>query len=145
MFEVQGISKIHRSPGEVFEFVADLHNFEKWRSNLVSSTIVTKGPTDVGSQCSEVIQMGPKQEAIFCEVTAFTPGSVMSFESDSSALTYFGNIVVEPCEEGAQFTITGRIVPKGFFNILQPFLKMQLSKGVKQEAASVKRCMEIEQ
>jgi hypothetical protein len=144
MFEVKGSSKINRTPSDVFNFVADLNNFQKWRSNLVSSEIMTEGPTDVGSRCNEVIQMGPKQEAIFCEVTQFTSGQEFSFRADSSALIYNGHVVVEPWEDGAQFTLSAKISPNGFFKIMQPFLKMQLSKGVRQEAAAVKDCVEKE-
>jgi hypothetical protein len=45
MSQLNEAQTIARSPGEVFAFLADLNNFPKWRANLVSFRILTKGPT----------------------------------------------------------------------------------------------------
>ena len=46
MIQLNETITISRSPGEVFEFLADLNNFPKWRANLVSFKILTAGPTE---------------------------------------------------------------------------------------------------
>jgi hypothetical protein len=58
MFQMSDIVSINRSPDDVFNFVADLHNFPKWRANLASSTVVSERSAHVGAQCDEEIQMG---------------------------------------------------------------------------------------
>ena len=59
MIRLNEATAISRPPGEVFAFLADLNNFPKWRANLVAFKILTAGPTDVGTRCEEVVQVGP--------------------------------------------------------------------------------------
>ena len=129
-------------PGEVFAFLADLNNFAKWRANLVSFTILTAGPTEVGTRCVEVVQVGPMRATGTCDVTEFSAGRSMAFKAVSGGIVYDGRIVVEPSAEGSRLTLTGDVQVRGWLKLMQPMLKRRLASGIKKEASSVKRVLE---
>jgi len=133
---------IARSPGEVFAFLADLNNFPKWRANLVSFTILTEGPTGVGTRCTEVVQVGPMRATGTCDVTEFSTGRTLAFTATSATIVYAGRIVVEPWEKGARLTLSGDVHPRGPMKLMQPVLRRKLESGIQKEASAVKELLE---
>lgn len=142
MFRVSATVSIHRSPPNVFAFVADLRNFPLWRANLATSTLVSENFTDVGARCEEEMQIGPRRIPATCQITAFSAGRTLSFQAISPGLVYDGRAVVEPEEDGSRFTLSGDIRLSGFLRLLQPVLKRRLQDGVGREAAAIKAHME---
>ena len=55
-------------PSKVFAFLADLNNISKWQTEVVKSTVVTPGPTKVGTRFTEeqrtLIQEFAKQRSL---------------------------------------------------------------------------------
>jgi len=142
MIQLNGTRTISRSPGEVFAFLADLNNFPKWRANLVSFEILTEGPTDVGTRCAEVVQVGPMRATGTCDVTEFSAGRMLAFKATTAGLVYDGRIVVEPCEEGSMLTLTGDVYPRGPMKLMQPVLRRKLERGIESEVSAVKGFLE---
>jgi hypothetical protein len=133
---------IARSPAEVFAFLADLTNFPMWRANLVSFEILTEGPTDVGTRCTEVVQVGPMRATGTCDVTEFSPGGTMGFTATSATIVYDGRIAVEPWEKGSRLTLTGDVHPRGPMKLTTPVLRRKLESGIQKEVAAVKELLE---
>jgi len=144
MFQMSETISINRPPGEVFDFVADLHNYPKWRANLASSTVVTEKSTDVGARCDEEIQMGPRRIPATCQITTFSAGHTYSFQAVSPGLVYDGHVLVEPLDSGSRFTLSGEVQVDGFLRLLQPIIKGRMRDGVKKEVTAVKAYMESE-
>ena len=142
MIQLNETRAIARSPGEVFAFLADLNNFPKWRANLVSFKILTKGPTEVGTRCSEVVQVGPMRAMGTCDVTEFSAGRSMSFKATSAGIVYDGRIVVEPWEKGSKLTLAGEVYPRGPMKLMQPVLRRKLESGIEKEVSAVKEFLE---
>jgi len=142
MIQLNEAISISRSAGEVFAFLADLNNFPKWRANLVSFKILTAGPTEVGTRCAEVVQVGPMRATGTCDVTEFSPGRTMAFKAVTAGLIYDGRILVEPWEKGSKLTLTGDVHPRGALKLMQPILKKKLESGIKAEVSSVKEFLE---
>lgn len=94
MIELSETKTISRPPDDVYEFLADLNNFPKWRANLVSSEIVTEVQSDVGARCNEVMQIGPMRIPATCEITKFSAGQTFSFKAVSPGIVYNGNVLV---------------------------------------------------
>jgi carbon monoxide dehydrogenase subunit G len=142
MIQLSETRAIARSPGEVFAFLADLKNFPKWRANLVSFKILTEGPTEVGTRCSEVVQVGPMRATGTCDVTEFFPGRTMAFTATSAGIVYDGRILVEPWDAGSKLTLTGDVHPRGPMKLMQPVLRRKLERGIQQEVSAVKELLE---
>ena len=142
MIRLNAVTTISRSPGDVFAFLADLNNFPAWRANLVSFEILTAGPTEVGTRCAEVVQVGPMRAAGTCDVTEFSAGRSMAFRAVSGGIVYDGKIAVEPWDEGSKLTLTGDVQVMGALKLLQPVLKRRLESGIEKEVSSVKGVLE---
>ena len=84
MIQVTETTTISRSPGEVFAFLADLNNIPKWQTEVVTSKVLTTGPTRVGTRFTEDVKMwGPMRATANCEVTEFSPDGMMAFKAVS--------------------------------------------------------------
>ena len=142
MIHLNETRTIARSPAEVFAFLADLTNFPMWRANLVSFEILTEGPTDVGTRCTEVVQVGPMRATGTCDVTEFSPGGTMGFTATSATIVHDGRIAVEPWEKGSRLTLTGDVHPRGPMKLMTPVLRRKLESGIQKEVAAVKELLE---
>jgi hypothetical protein len=142
MIQLNETRAIARSPGEVFAFLADLNNFPKWRANLVSFKILTEGPTEVGTRCAEVVQVGPMRATGTCDVTEFSPGKMLAFKATTAGIVYDGRIVVERWENGSRLTLTGDVYPIGPMKLMQPVLRRKLESGIEKEVSAVKEFLE---
>ena len=142
MIQLNETRAIARSPGEVFAFLADLNNFPKWRANLVSFKILTEGPTEVGTRCAEVVQVGPMRATGTCDVTEFSPGKMLVFKATTAGFVYDGRIVVDPWENGSRLTLTGDVYPIGPMKLMQPVLRRKLESGIEKEVSAVKEFLE---
>jgi uncharacterized membrane protein len=142
MFRMSETVSIRRPADDVFQFVADLRNFPKWRANLASSEVVSDAHTDVGARCIEQIQMGPRTIPASCEITAFSPGRSLTFRARSPGLVYDGTVIVEPEPGGSAFTLSGEVRLNGPLRLLQPVIRARMRDGVRREAAAVKARVE---
>lgn len=133
---------IARPPREVFAFVADLNNIPKWQAEVVTSKVITPGPTKVGTRFTEDVKMGPRRVTATCEVTEFAADQMMAFKADSSAISYTGQIVAELSGTGSRLTISGTATLKGMWRLMQPLMKGEFKKGIAKELAAVKEILE---
>lgn len=96
MIQLNDSITISRFPSEVFAFLADLNNLPKWQSEVITSDVITPGPTRVGTRFTEAVKLGPLRDTARCEVTEFSTDSLMSIRASSVFIDYEGQIVVEP-------------------------------------------------
>lgn len=142
MIQLNDTITISRSPGDVFAFLADLNNIPKWQAEVVTSQVITTGPTKVGTRFTEEVKMGPMRATANCEVTEFSPDRTMVFKAVSPSITYEGRILVEPWEKGAKLTLAGIVQPKGLWKLMQPMMKGEFKSGIKKELAAIKETLE---
>ena len=142
MIQLNDTITISRSPSEVFAFLADLNNIPKYQAEVVTSKVITTGPTKVGTRFTEEVKMGPMRTTANCEVTEFSPNRMMSFKAISPSIDYEGQVLVEPWEKGAKLTLAGTVQPKGFWKLMQPMMKREFKTGIKKELAAVKEILE---
>lgn len=142
MIQISNTIAISRSPREVFAFLADLNNIPKWQAEVVTSKVITTGPTRVGTRFTEEVKVGLARATANCEVTEFSPDSKMAFKADSPSIDYEGRLLVEPLEKGARLTLAGTVQPKGWWKLMQPLLNEEFKTGVKKELAAIKEILE---
>jgi hypothetical protein len=133
---------ISRAPAEVFAFIADMNNIPRWQSEVVTSKVITPGPTSVGTRFTEDVKMGPTHTTATCEVTEFTPNSSMGFNALSPRMDYRARLTVEPSGEGSNVTMDVRAQMKGWWNLMQPVLRGEFKTGLRKELASLKAVLE---
>lgn len=133
---------ISRSPGDVFAFVADLSNIPLWQSEVVTSKVMTPGPTKVGTRFTEDVRMGPTRTTATCEVTEFAPGALMGFKAMSPRMDYMGRMTVEGVTGGTKLTMEGSAQMKGWWRLMQPLMRSEAKSGIRKELEAVKAALE---
>jgi carbon monoxide dehydrogenase subunit G len=133
---------VARPPRDVFAFVADLNNIPKWQAEVVTSKVVTPGPTKAGTRFTEDVKMGPMRVTAMCEVTEFAADKMMAFKAESSAISYQGRVVVEPSGTGTDLTISGTANLKGLWKLMQPMMRGEFKSGISKELAAIKAILE---
>jgi uncharacterized protein YndB with AHSA1/START domain len=121
MISVEGSVTINRPVEEVFAYVVDPANDPKWRFDILESTQVTPGPTQVGSRIRWVVKfMGRRETDV--EVTGFEPSRLEEIQSRSAMpmglqpkITY----LFEPADGGTRFTRRVQMEAKGMFRIME--------------------------
>lgn len=143
MFRMSETVTIDRPAADVFDFVADLRNFPRWRANLASSTVVSESSTGVGARCEEEIRIGPRRIPATCAITALSSGRRLSFRAVSPGIVYDGLLVVEPrASTSSSLTLSGEVHVSGPLRLLEPLLRPRMRGGVRREVAAVKANLE---
>lgn len=142
MIQLNDSITISRPPSEVFAFLADLNNIPKFQAEVLTSKVITTGPTKVGTRFTEEVKMGPMRTTTNCEVTEFSPDRMMAFKAISTSINYEGRFLVEPWEKGAKLTIAGSVQPIGLWKLMQPIMKVEFKNGIKKELAAIKEILE---
>jgi hypothetical protein len=142
LIEITDNIVIRRTPLEVFDFISDLENLPKWQSEVVTSTVLTPGPTRIGTRFSEDVKMGPRRTTATCEVIEYKPGSAMGFTATSPAMDYQSRLVVDSLGDGTKLTLTAKGQLKGWWRLMQPLLTGEFKSGVRKELMAVKTVLE---
>ena len=50
---------VSKPSGHIYAFLVDLRNIPKWQSEVVSSSVISEGPTRTGTRFTEEVKMGP--------------------------------------------------------------------------------------
>lgn len=133
---------VSRPSAEVFAFVADMNNIPKWQSEVVTSKVITSGPTNVGTRFTEDVKMGPTRTTAACEVTEFAPGALIGFKAVSPRMDYMGKISVDGVTGGTELTIKGSAQMKGWWRLMESLMKSEFKSGIRKELETLKAVLE---
>ena len=142
MISITESTIVSKPSAHIYAFLVDLRNIPKWQSEVVSSSVITEGPTRKGTRFTEDVKMGPMRTSAHCEITDLVPDRMMAFSASSSSIDYEGRVTIEPTREGTRLTITGQARPKGLWRLMQPFMSGELKRGVRKELEQIKSIVE---
>jgi uncharacterized protein YndB with AHSA1/START domain len=134
---------IERTPGEVFEFVADPANLPSWQTNTLSAVPEAGGPVGLGTRIREVHRgPGGKDVESLVEVSEFEPGRLFSLRMIEGPLPVHARIELTPVDAGAlmRFTVHGEL--SGLMRLAQPLLGLGLRRQFERHCADLKRVLE---
>jgi len=90
MIEITNTVEIHRTPEEVFEFIADFENMPKWNYFVTDVTKRSGGPIGLGTvfdktretdrQSHQITDLIPGQRVEVTTTPGFTPAFAMRFD-----------------------------------------------------------------
>jgi hypothetical protein len=119
---------IHRSPPEVFDFVAthQVENHPRWEPEVLSIRQVTEGPLRAGFQAVMVRQdFGRRRREIPYEVIAFERERIMTLRSVEKSMTFEITFQFAPAGPAAtNLGVAVRIQPQGLLKPLGPALAL---------------------
>ena len=144
MFTFEKRIFIDRTSQEVFDFVSDPANDNKWKNTAGSSEWTSEGPPGVGSTIRSVDKfLGRKMESTF-EITAWDPPNRYGQKVVSGSVPFEYTIKFDSMESGTQLTVSGAAEPGGFFKIAEGLVGKQLEKQIVSDFNALKLALEAE-
>jgi uncharacterized protein YndB with AHSA1/START domain len=104
---------IHRSPAEVFAFVADFQNMPRWYDAVERVTATTSASTGTGARFRMMRSLpgGPAHNDV--EVASYELDKEVTFTSTSGPTPFRYHYRVEPIAYGTRLTLNGEISGEG--------------------------------
>jgi Polyketide cyclase / dehydrase and lipid transport len=104
---------IHRSPAEVFAFVADFQNMPAWYDAVQHVAVTTPASSGTGARFRMMRSLpgGPAYNDV--EVASYQQDSEVTFASTSGPTPFRYHYQVEPIADGTRLTLNGDISGEG--------------------------------
>lgn len=132
---------IHRSPDDVFSFVADRANDHLWRTELGSSTLVGPVTSGVGVHARQSVSYQGRSGELNVEVTDFDPGRRLCFRVHGGARAH-GCCDVTPEGDGSRLEFTLTLELKGDQAMLERFMRQAIESVVEADLAHLAGLLE---
>jgi len=137
--------EIDRAPEDVFAYLDDLERHREWQSQIVSSELLTPGPTQVGTRCTDVRKAGGRELRITYEITEHSPPRSFAFRGVDGPVRPVGRGTVEPVDDGRRSRVTIELEMKGhglMGQLMAPMARSQAKKQVPQDHQRLKEHLE---
>jgi uncharacterized protein YndB with AHSA1/START domain len=104
---------IHRSPADVFAFVADFQNMPRWYDAVERVTATTSASTGTGARFRMVRSLPGGSAHNDVEVASYELDKEVAFTSTSGPTPFRYHYRVEPITHGTRLTLDGDISGEG--------------------------------
>jgi carbon monoxide dehydrogenase subunit G len=143
MAKITGTIDVSRPPAEVFAYLDDLANRPAWQTELVSTKVLTDGPTRVGTEVEETRSMGKRTFTSRWRVTLHDPPQRSEFVTyDGQMMKPSGVVTVTPEGSGSRVTFAMDPNPSGFAKLMMPMIAPRIRKNIATDLANLKRNLE---
>ena len=121
---VESTVHINCTPRDVFAFVSDYGRDPTWRSEVISMTYQTPGPTGVGQLALEKSRVFGRRLETISEVIEYEPERKIVSKSISGPTPVISYRLVTPDDGGTRFTyrLDVDVSKTWFFRVLRPVL-----------------------
>lgn len=135
--------EIARPPEEVFAFVADPRNDERWTPAVEETRKTSEGPLGPGTTFESVFRLLGRRFEAFFEIAEYEPNrKVVLGSATSGPLRLTGTRSVEAVPGGARLTITVEGQTGGFFGVADPIFARLAGRPLKAYLANLKSLLE---
>jgi hypothetical protein len=135
--------EIARRPEDVYAYLDDLARHGEWQEQIVDAHVDTEGPTRVGTQVSQTLRMGKREQKMKYEITEHSPPRTFAFRGTDGPVRVVGKGLVEPVGDGAsRVTIELDFEGHGIGKLFAPIARKQASKQVPKNQARLKEKLE---
>jgi uncharacterized protein YndB with AHSA1/START domain len=130
---------LNRRPEEVFDYLCDLKNELLWNPDMLLAEQLTEGTVGEGTRILCQWKGGPKLVVTY---NKFDRPHYWEAYAASKKLDIAFKCEVKPSESGARITASMTLLPKGFFRIIGPFLRMTFQKEEEKNMEKIKNAVE---
>lgn len=116
--------EIDSPPAEVFRYAVDPGHLSHWQENVVSAHAVGGGELGVGSQVVTTRKVGPREQTMTMEMTAYDPPRGWSMKGVDGPVRAQANTRIEPLADGARSRVTIELdfVGHGIGKVIVPMM-----------------------
>ena len=131
MPEATNSVEIHRSPAEVFAFLANGENDPRWRSGVLD--IRLKSGHGNGAVYEQGVKgpFGRRVPADY-EITGYEPDRRIAFRATAGPVRPEGAYELEPVDNGTRVTFSLRCSPTGLSKLMTPMIAKTIRSEVSQ-------------
>ncbi|HEY7485838.1 MAG TPA: SRPBCC family protein [Streptosporangiaceae bacterium] len=136
---------IHRSPTDVFAFIADFRNMPKWYEAVESVAATTAGPMGTGARFHMVRSLPGGLARNDVELTSYQPYDEVTFASINGPTPFRYRYRLQPITTGTRLTLDGDISADGLPGPaarLGGIANQLFKQGMKKNLRELKRVLE---
>jgi carbon monoxide dehydrogenase subunit G len=130
---------VERPAGEVFDFLADVRNEERWNPNVVRIERAPDGPLAVGETFAGVYRRGGRMR--FELVEAVRPRRLV-FRGGGRQLALVATLELEPVGAATRVRMRGEMDPRGPLKLLAPLMRGLIERQYADVVESFRRVAE---
>jgi len=136
--------EIARPPEDVFAYIDDLSRHSEWQGQIREVTVLTEGPTRVGTRARDKRKVPGGVRDITYEITAHDPPRSASFRGIDGPVRVVGTVTVTPMNGGSRLSLTLDFEGRGLGKLLLPLVRSQARKEVPQDQQRLKERLEAQ-
>jgi uncharacterized protein YndB with AHSA1/START domain len=125
MITVEKEVLVERPAGEVFDFLADVRNEERWNPNVLRIESEADGPLSVGATFEGVYRRGGRMR--FELVEAVRPRRLV-FRGGGRQITLVGTLELEQAGSATRVRRKGEMEPRGLMKLLAPLMRKPIER-----------------
>jgi uncharacterized membrane protein len=135
--------EIARTPEEVFAYIDDLGRHGEWQEAIEQVTVLTEGPTRVGSRARERRRVPGGAREFTYEITEHDPPRRASFRGLDGPIRPAGTVTVTPSGEGhSRVTLELDFKVYGLGLLLAPLVRREARMRVPRDQQRLKERLE---
>lgn len=139
---IRGQILIERRVEDVFDFVSDECNEQRYNPQMTFVEQVSDGPIGLGSRFRAVVRSGGRPVAMEIEYTAFDRPSRLGSRATMSGMVTDGELTFERVGESTIMRWVWDVQPEGALRMLAPLVGWMGDRQERRVWSGLKRCME---
>ena len=139
MITVEREVLVDRPAEEVFDFLADVRNEERWNPNVVRIESEWDGPLSVGGSFEGVYRRGGRMR--FELVEAIRPSRLV-FRGGGRQMTLVATLELERAGPASRVRMKGQMEPRGLMRPLAPLMRKPIERQYQRVAESFRKVVE---
>jgi uncharacterized protein YndB with AHSA1/START domain len=144
MIERSDSVTINRPVDEVFAYVTDTANDPAWHTDILEARKTSDGPIDTGTRWHQRIKPFMGVSEATAEVVAFEPYRMEVLRGVAGPMRPTLTYLFEPSDGGTRFTRRVQIDVSGMMRLMQPIMRMMMTKRNAGFVANLKQVLEQE-
>ena len=127
---------------EIFDYITDPANDEKWRKSSVSVEWTSEGPVGVGSTQTSVDKFLGRNMETDSEITVWDPPNEYGWKSVGGPVPFELSLKFTAEGDGTQLTFSGQAELGGFFKLAEGLAGKQMEKQIDGDFNNLKDVLE---
>jgi len=142
--------EVKRPPEVVFDFVSDDRNLPRWRTETLSSELVTAEPVGPGSRFRQVVKLANGKELVGeSEIVDYEPNHRVTSRIPNATAWSFDEVTFDPTPDGTRVTLrwdfeSSYPMALSGSRLLEPLVRRQILKSRRAGVIRIKQVLEAE-
>ena len=139
--------EIGREPAEVWAYVSDVTNQDRWVDGMSESQVVGDRPIGRGTQIRGTYTYGGGSAPVLMTITEFREGRQLSIDASEGPFPFSGTLSLR--RSGSSTTVTNamaagsdHIFTSIMFTVFRPLTKLMMGRQMKKELGQLKAILE---